>query len=290
VTLSYDVFQVRPKPIPSRVPGFEAQVGQATWPPSTATFIWNQDGGLLVDALITVSESELLAEWVAGHGAAVTTVYVTHPHADHFLGLPAVLAAFPAAKAVALPGAIPGLQGQVSPAAMQVWGGFFPSQLPTEPIVPGALSGTAIPIGGSVATLIAVGATDTDNSSVVHVPQLHLVVAGDVVYNRVHMWLAGSTPESRANWLRALETIETLRPSTIIAGHRHPEAPDDDAHRQIEESRRYIADFESALETSTTPQELIATMTNRYPALSNPYTLWVAAFDLLPPGNASATP
>ena len=136
-------------------------MGQATWPASTSTFIWNEDGGLLVDALITVSESELLAEWVADHGA-------------------------------------PGLQGQVSPAALQVWGGFFPSQLTNEPIVPEALSSTSLSIGDSAATLIALGATDTQDSSVVHVPQLHLVVAGDAVYNRVHVWLAGSTPESRA--------------------------------------------------------------------------------------------
>jgi glyoxylase-like metal-dependent hydrolase (beta-lactamase superfamily II) len=286
VALSYDVFQVPPKPIPSRVPGFEDQVGQATWPPSTATFIWNEDGGLLIDALITRAESELLAKWVADHDGPLTTVYVTHPHADHFLGLPAVLAAFPDAKAVALPGAIPGLQAQVSPAAMQVWGGFFPSQLPTEPIVPEALSGDSIPIGDAVATLIEVGATDTDNSSVVHVPELHLVVAGDVVYNRVHMWLARSTPESRASWLRALETVETLGASTIIAGHRHPDAPDDDARRQVQESRRYLADIEGALEASATPQELINQMTERYPDLGNPYTLWVAAFDLLSASDA----
>ena len=54
----------------------------------------------------------------------------------------------------------------------------------------------------------------------------------------------------------------------------------------MEESRRYIADFDSALERSTTPQELIARMTDGYPILGNPYTLWVSAFDLLPAGDA----
>jgi glyoxylase-like metal-dependent hydrolase (beta-lactamase superfamily II) len=286
MALSYDVFQVAPKPIPSSVPGFEEQVGQATWPPSTATFIWNEDSGLLVDALITQAESELLATWVGEHDGPLTTVYVTHPHADHFLGLPAVLAAFPAAKVVALRDAIPGLQVQVSPAAMTVWGGFFPSQLTTEPIVPEALSASSIAIGASVAALVEVGATDTHNSSVVHVPELRLVVAGDVVYNRVHMWLAGSTPESRASWRRALETVEALGASTVIAGHRHPDAPDDLASRQVEESRQYLADFEEALTASATPQDLIATITEKYPDLGNPYTLWVAAFNLLPTSNA----
>ena len=288
MALSYDVFQVAPKPIPSSVPGFEEKLGQATWPPSTSTLIWNEDGGLLIDALITQAESELLAKWVVDHGSPLTTIYITHPHADHFLGLPAVVAAFPDAGVVALPGAIAGLQGQVSPAAMQVWGGFFPSQLTTEPIVPEPLSGTSLAIGDEVVTLVPVGATDTDNSSIVHVPALGLVVAGDVVYNRVHMWLAGSTPETRRSWLKALESVEGLEPATVIAGHRCPDAPDDDAIRQVDESRRYITSFEAALRESATPRDLISQMTEQYPDLGNPYTLWVAAFDLLAPSGAAS--
>ena len=36
-----------------------------------------------------------------------------------------------------------------------------------------------------------------------------LVVSGDVVYNQTHMWLAGSTPDSRASWSRARRTTAT---------------------------------------------------------------------------------
>ncbi|MGH1551693.1 MBL fold metallo-hydrolase [Streptomyces sp. L7] len=149
-------------------------------------------------------------------------------------------------------------------------------------VPPEPLTGTTIPIGGSSSvTLIPVGTTDTGHSSVVHVPGLSLVVSGDVVYNRTHMWLAGSTPESRADWARALDAVAALEADTLIAGHRDPRAPDDDARRQIEESRRYLADFETALERSSTPGELIDRQTATYPDLANPYTLWVAAHDLL---------
>ena len=33
-----------------------------------------------------------------------------------------------------------------------------------------------------------------------------LVVSGDVVYNQTHMWLSGSTPDSRASWAGSLES------------------------------------------------------------------------------------
>lgn len=279
MSLSFSVFAVDPKPIPSAVPGFEQAVGAATWPPSTSTLISDDDGALLVDCLITKQEGRELAAWARSRGPELGYVYITHPHADHFYGLPEILAAFPRAKAVALAESIPAMEEQTSPGYLQVWNGFFPGQLTSKPVAPGPLEGTTIPVGGSTATVIPVGTTDTGHSSVVHVPRLGLVVSGDVVYNQTHMWLQGSTPDSRASWVKALDTVTTLDADTLIAGHRHPDAEDDDARRQIGESRRYIADFETALDSSSTPAELIDRMTKAYPNLANPYTLWVAAYD-----------
>ena len=284
MSLDYDVFVADPKPVPSAVPGFEAAVGQATWPPSTSTLISDDDGALLVDCLITEQEGRDLAAWVRSHDSELGYVYITHPHADHFLGLPEILKPFPAARPVALAESIAAMQDQISPGYMQVWGGFFPGQLTAQPVTPAPLPGTTVPIGGSAANLIPVGTTDTVHCSVVHVPGLRLVVSGDVVYNQTHMWLMRSTPESRASWLRALDAVAALDADTIIAGHRHPLATDDNAQRQIDECRRYIADFETALDRSSTPAELIDRMTEAYPDLANPYTLWVAAYDLLGSG------
>ena len=281
MSLGFDVFAVAPKPIPSAVPGFEEAVGPATWPPSTSTLISDDDGALLVDCLITEHEGRELAAWVKSHDRELRYVYITHPHADHFLGLPEILAEFPEASPVALAESIPAMEEQISPGYMQVWGGFFPGQLTGKPVAPAPLAGTSIPVGGSTATMIPVGTTDTGHSSLVHVPGLSLVVSGDVVYNQTHMWLMGSTPDSRASWVRALDAVAALEADTVIAGHRNPQAADDDARRQIAECRRYIADFEAALERSSAPAGLIDRMTAAYPDLANPYTLWVAAYDLL---------
>jgi len=283
MSLAFEVSGVDPKPIPGSVPGFEEAVGQATWPPTTSTLIRDENGGLLVDCLITEQEGRELAAWVKSRDCEPGYVYITHPHADHFLGLPEILAAFPAARPVALAESIPAMEEQISPGYMQVWGSFFPGQLTGKPVAPAPLAGTTIPVGGSAATVIPVGTTDTGHSSVVHVPVLSLVVSGDVVYNQTHMWLQGSTPGSRASWVRALDTVAALGARTIVAGHRNPGAGDDDAARQLGECRRYIADFEEALERSSSPAELIDRMTAAYPDLANPYTLWVAAYDLLGP-------
>ena len=282
MSLNYDVFSVDPKPIPNQIPGFEEAVGQATWPPSTSTLIWGDDGGaLLVDCLITTTEAAALATWIQFHGRELEYVYITHPHADHLLGLAAVLEAYPNAKPVALAESIGAMETSVSLGSLKVWTAYFPGQLPNAPVVPAPLPGPHIPIGDIAATVVPVGTTDSDLSTVLHVPALGLVVSGDVVYNQTHMWLRGSTPESRASWKRAIETVAELGADKIIAGHRHPRATDDDAQRQIEDSRQYIADFEAALDRSSAPLELIDRMMSIHGDRANPYTLWVAAYDLL---------
>ena len=215
MSLDFDVFVVDPKPIPSAVPGFAEAVGQATWPPSTSTLISDDDGALLVDCLITRQEGRQLAAWVKSRDREPGYVYITHPHADHFLGLTEILAAFPQARPVALAESVPAMEEQISAGYLQAWGGFFPGQLADRPVVPGPLTGSTIPIGGSSATVIPVGTTDTVHSSVVHVPGLSLIVSGDVVYNQTHMWLSGSTPDSRASWQRALDAVAALEPDTM---------------------------------------------------------------------------
>jgi hypothetical protein len=59
----FDVFLVDPKPIPSAVPGFDAAVGPATWPPTTSTLISDDGRALLVDCLITALRSYRGSTW-----------------------------------------------------------------------------------------------------------------------------------------------------------------------------------------------------------------------------------
>jgi hypothetical protein len=86
------------------------------------------------------------------------------------LGLPAVLAAYPNAKPVALAGSIRAVEAQVSPGWMRISGAFFLGQLPETPVVPAPLQGTSISVGDEGATVIPVGTTDSALSTVVHVP------------------------------------------------------------------------------------------------------------------------
>jgi len=64
----------------------------------------------------------------------------------------------------------------------------------------------------------SLGHTDTDSTTCLHVPSIGLVVAGDSAYNDVHLHLGESNAETRKDWIAALDTIESLKPSGVCRG------------------------------------------------------------------------
>jgi glyoxylase-like metal-dependent hydrolase (beta-lactamase superfamily II) len=90
--LRYDVFVAPEKPFTAPPP----RVGDPpAWDPTTSTLIFGARDAVLVDALMTVREATALADWVALHERRITTIYITHCHGDHHLGLSVVLDRFP---------------------------------------------------------------------------------------------------------------------------------------------------------------------------------------------------
>src|SRR5215813_4323902 len=71
------------------------------WVTNTVTLIYGEVDAILVDTFLSVEHSKELVEWVAQSGKNLTTIYITHAHGDHFLGLKLLLDRFPNAKALA---------------------------------------------------------------------------------------------------------------------------------------------------------------------------------------------
>jgi glyoxylase-like metal-dependent hydrolase (beta-lactamase superfamily II) len=261
------------------IPGDPAVMpqGQATWPASSISLLSGERDAVLIDALITFDEAKEAAEWIRQKGKRLTTIYITHGHGDHMFGLNTLLEAFPDARAVALTEVMSAIESQVTEAYLAFWEGLFPGQIPEHPVLPDALEGNVIDLEGHELRLLNIGQGDTDPSTVVHVPDLHAVVGGDVCYNRVHMWLALTDHEARLAWIDSIDKIEALSPQVVVAGHKAPGAPDDDLAEIITASKQYILDFEEAAETSGSREELVEKMVAAHGYRGNVFSLWNSA-------------
>jgi len=229
-----------------------------------------------VDALLTIDQAVALVNWIAASGKNLTTIYATHGHGDHFFGVSTVLERFPNARFVARPDVIKIMRQQTSPETWNVrWKARFPGQISDRFIIAEELTGSTIDLEGQELVSIPLGHTDIDNTTCLHIPSIGLVVAGDAAYNGVHLYLAESNLHTRREWIAALDTIESLNPRAVIAGHKRP--GNDDGPKIIEETRQYIRDFDRVAET-TTARELYDKMLERYPDRGNPgLALWISA-------------
>jgi glyoxylase-like metal-dependent hydrolase (beta-lactamase superfamily II) len=273
ISLKWDVFVAKRQGVTRDLPPGKEQW---MWVPTSSTLIYGRRDAVLVDALLTVEQTQALVEWVAASGKNLTTIYVTHGHGDHFFGLGALLDRFPNARAVATPDVVKVMRKQASPEYVATfWKPRYPTQIPERLVIAEELKGNVIDLEGHELVAVEVGHTDTDHTTCLHVPSVDLVVAGDAAYNDVHLYLAESNGQTRKEWIAALDKIETLKPRAVIAGHKKAER--DDSPRIIEETRQYIRDFESLAKMTTTARELYDKMLERYPDRANPGSLWGSA-------------
>jgi len=233
-----------------------------SWDPATSTLIFGERDAVLVDALTTVAEASALADWVALHHRNLTTIYITHGHFDHYSGLAVLLARFPQARAIATPKSVQLIHEQhdiLLPYYRRCW----PGQLPQGIVMPEPYEGNTFTLEGHELRIIEQGHTDAVNSTSLHVPAIDLVVGGDVLYNECHMFVAMTTPESRMEWIAALDRLAVLNPRIAVAGHKKTGAIDTPA--AIAASKQYLADFGRLKAAAATDQELYDEMTKLYP-------------------------
>jgi glyoxylase-like metal-dependent hydrolase (beta-lactamase superfamily II) len=275
--LRWDVYATPPEPAVTHdlPPGLQ----QRTWPPIAATLISGEQDAVLVDPLLTASQAGALADWVAAQGKNLTAVYITHGHGDHWFGLSVIRSRFPDARAFALASVIEWMRQDSTPERMATWHALFPGKLPDQLVLADSLTGHTLVLEGHDLVAVELGHTDTDDTTCLYVPDIGLVVAGDSVYNDVHLHLSESTsPEKRREWLAALDTIESLHPRTVIAGHQR--AGRHDGPEILEETRQYIRDFDRLALTTQTTLDLYSQMLALYPERLNLAALWNSAHAL----------
>jgi glyoxylase-like metal-dependent hydrolase (beta-lactamase superfamily II) len=242
---------------------------------NSATLIYGKHDAVLVDTFTTTAQNAELVDWVKSFDRNLIYVYLTHGHGDHVFGIGQLLDAFPDALAIGTAETVVDAATQDEPAWRQgFWEKLFPGQIPPS-VYPQALEANVFELEGHRLDVIVAGHTDMAHSTSLWVPDLRLIVAGDVVYNDTHQYMAESTTQSREQWAAATERLAELDPMTVVAGHKKPELPDDPA--TIAQTVRYLRDFNRLEAETATAEELYDRMLELYPRRANPGSLWGGA-------------
>jgi glyoxylase-like metal-dependent hydrolase (beta-lactamase superfamily II) len=246
--------------------------------PVASTLVLGDDAAVLVDPPFTYDQIDRVIAWVKGAEKRLAYIYATHGHGDHWFGADRIMRQFPGATAYATEKTIAMMHRQAQ-ARTTHWDADFPGQIPDSPVVFEPIPRNGFSIEGHLFAAVETGHTDTDDTTVLHIPSLGLVVAGDVAYNGVHQYLLESRNGGLESWLAAIETVEGLHPNAVVAGHKNRALPDDPAI--LDQTRDYLVNARRLLAEKPAPRQFFDQMLALYPDRLNPGPLWYGAVELL---------
>jgi len=219
---------------------------------------------MLVDAQLTKTNAERVLQQIQATKKPLSIIYITHEHADHFLGLEVFKDAYPMARILAN-SQVADRINNVYQAKIDKWKGILGSGA-TSHIVPiSKYDDNFIRFDDSRIEVIKSVQGDTDENSMLWLPWQKTLIAGDVVFNDMHVYTAETDLSARTRWLNSLKKIRELKPVVVIPGHSKSGAPLD-ATSAVTFTERYLSVYEEELKKAKDPDGLIKAMKEQFPS------------------------
>ncbi len=174
---------------------------------------------VLIDTQFVLSEATKLVSQMKELEKSLAAILITHPHPDHFNGLGTVLAAYPETPVYATQLTASGMRATAE-AKRDYWTPIIGADYPQSFAWPNATvqDGDRLNIEDMEFLIHDFGPTECSDNTAIALPQIDAVVISDLVYNRVHPWLA----EGRSGlWLAALSSARDKfgEANVLYAGH-----------------------------------------------------------------------
>jgi glyoxylase-like metal-dependent hydrolase (beta-lactamase superfamily II) len=221
---------------------------------------------IAIDAQLLPAYADEAVTYAQGLGKPLDRLVVTHAHPDHYSG---------AARFGVPVHALPRVREQIVARG--------DSHLPTGLVIPLAdftptvdlTPGTEV-IDGVPFVLEAVSGGEAADELLIKLPEQGVLVAQDLVYNDVHLYLGNN---DIAGWQRAVDALAAESGyDTILAGHGLPTGPE-----VYEDVRRYLTDAGELLGDDGDAYK--KAIVDRYPAHVGPFIIDIANRSLFPAGN-----
>lgn len=227
-----------------------------------SALIMGEREAVLVDPPFTLADAHRVAGMVLDSGRTLTHVFVTHDHPDHFFAMEVLAEAFPNARIVAHPTVVADIWRSL-PFKVARWSPALGANGPAYPSAPQALQGDAIMLEGHELRVLGPMQGDHRHSTVLWIPSIRALVAGDIVFNEVHLWLGEHDAGAVTAWGDTVEQLLTLDPETVVAGHARPGLPDDVTGLHF--TRDYLAAWPELVAASADSDDMQARVRAAFP-------------------------
>jgi glyoxylase-like metal-dependent hydrolase (beta-lactamase superfamily II) len=140
---------------------------------------------MLVDAQLTKTNAERVLLAIRETHKPLSLIYITHEHADHFLGLEVFRDAYPTARIIA-PSAVVARINQVYQERIDKWKQLLGSSATTHVVPIEPFDGDTITFESSRIEVLQHIQGDTGENTMLWIPGQRILVGGDVVFNNMH--------------------------------------------------------------------------------------------------------
>jgi glyoxylase-like metal-dependent hydrolase (beta-lactamase superfamily II) len=219
---------------------------------------------MLVDAQLTKTGAERLLQEIKETKKPLSIIYITHEHADHFLGLEVFREAYPGVRIIANSAVVDRIN-KVYQEKIDKWKKILGPGATSHVVAIDKFDGNFITFESSQIEVIKNIQGDTDENTMLWIPGQRLLIAGDVLFNDMHVYTAETDSKAREKWLNSLRTIRELKPSVVIPGHSKVGASLD-ASTAVDFTENYLLAFEEELKKAKDPDSLINAMKERFPS------------------------
>jgi glyoxylase-like metal-dependent hydrolase (beta-lactamase superfamily II) len=219
---------------------------------------------MLVDAQLTKTSAEQVLQQIQETQKPLSIIYITHEHADHFLGLEVFREAYPRVRIIANSAVVDRIN-KVYQEKIDKWKKILGSGATTHVVAIENFDGKFIKFESSKIEVLKNIQGDTDENTMLWIPGQRILIAGDVLFNDMHVYTAETDSKAREKWLNSLQKIRELKPSVVIPGHSKVGAPLD-ADTAVDFTEKYLLAFEGELKKAKDPDGLINAMKERFPS------------------------
>jgi len=219
---------------------------------------------MLVDAQLTKTGAERVLQEIKETKKPLSIIYITHEHADHFLGLEVFKEAYPRVRIIANSAVVDRIN-KVYQDKIDKWKKILGTGATSHVVAIEKLDSSFIKFENSKIEVLKNIQGDTDENTMLWISGQRILIAGDVVFNNMHVYTAETDSKAREKWLNSLNQIRELKPSVVIPGHSKVGAPLD-ASAAVDFTEDYLLVFEEELNKAKDPDGLINAMKERFPS------------------------